>query len=255
VVLDNDEVGRLLAARGFPEGATGAFRERRPGLLHRSPAERERYLHYLSLVSYEFASRGDCVVLGRGGQILFAGVAGATRIRVIAPLEDRIARMRGASGGDERQARQAVLRSDDERTGFHRHLFDANWNAPELYDLVVNTHRVSLRTAATLIRDLVNAKETKGRRRDARRALERLFLKQKAIVTVLYERKLPIRDLELELGDGTVTLRGTARDHPSIERCGETVAGVLAAETIRNEISFDPRYVELLGGIHQGMTG
>jgi hypothetical protein len=158
-------------------------------------------------------------------------------------------------GGDERQAWQAVLRSDDERTAFHRYLFNANGNAPELCDLVVNTHRVSLRTAAALIRDLANAKEMKGRRRDARRAIERLFLKQKAIVTVLYERKLPIRDLELELGDGTVTPRGTARDHPSIERCRDTVAGVLVADTIRNEISFDPRYVELLGGIHQGMTG
>ncbi len=52
-------------------------------------------------------------------------------------------------------------------------------------------------------------------------ALENLYRAQKAVVAILFEQKLPIRGLEVLTDDGTVTLRGTAQDHPSIERAGK----------------------------------
>jgi hypothetical protein len=42
-----------------------------------------------------------------------------------------------------------------------------------------------------------------------------------------------------------------ARDNPSIERCGDAAAGVFGRKRIDNQISFEPRYVEVLSGLHR----
>jgi cytidylate kinase len=258
-VLDNDLVERLLVEKGFPRAKAETFEEKEPGLLHRFSSGKDEYLHFLKLVSYEFARQGGCVILGRGGQILFADVPGVFRVRVIAPLQDRVARVREASGGDERHARQAVQQSDNERAAFHRFLFRARWDSADLYDLVINTHGITPKAAAALVVKTVAAKDIAGKRREASRRLENLYLARKAIVAVLFEQKLPIRCLDIECDGGAITLRGTARDRPSIERCEETAVRVCRAKRVTNEICFDPRYVELLGGIQSStaerMTG
>jgi cytidylate kinase len=258
-LLDNDVVERLLVQKGFPRAEAETFEEREPGLWHRFSSEKEKYLHFLKMVSYEFARQADCIILGRGGQILFADVPGAIRVRVTAPLQDRVARVRDTSGGDEHRTRQALQHSDNERTGFHRFLFHVNWDSPNLYDLIINTHGISPKTAADLVVKALSAKEMTGKKREASRKLENLCLAQKAIVAVLFEQKLPIRCLEIECDDGAITLKGTARDRPSIERCQETAARVCNAKSVTSEISFDPRYIELLGGIDSSaaerMTG
>jgi len=250
-LLDNEVAERLLVEKGFPRVEAETFEEKEPGLWHRFSSRKERYLHFLKMVSYEFARRAGCIILGRGGQILFADVPGVIRVRVIAPLQDRVARVREESGEDERRTRQAVQHSDNERAGFYRFLFHENWDSPDLYDLIINTHGISVKTATAMIVKTLNAKEITEKRKEASRRLESLYLAQKAIIAILFEQKLPIRGLEIEVDDGAITLKGTARDQPSIERCQEAAANVLHVKTVHNEISFDPKYVELLGGIHR----
>ncbi len=250
-LLDNQVVEKLLADRGFHSAETDAFEERKPDFWHRFPSEKERYLHFLKLVSYEFAREAGCVILGRGGQVLFAGVPGIVRVRIIAPLQDRVARMVEQSGGDEHGTRRAIQHSDSERAGFHRFLFHVDWDSPDLYDMVMNTHAIPVQAAAGLVAKAIGAMETAGTRNAAARRIEDLFLAQKATVAILYEQKLPIRFLEVDVQGGSVTLRGSARDQPSIERSQEVASRVTNAKAIQNEIRFDPRYVELLGGIER----
>jgi cytidylate kinase len=242
-LLDNELVEELLANHGLPHVKSEPFDERRPDLWHRFSAEKDRYLHSLKLVSFEFARQGSCVILGRAGQVLFAGVPGVVRVRVIAPLQDRILRVREKSGGDEPQARNAVQRADNDRSGFHRFLFNVDWESPALYDLIINTHVISAQTAAALI---LQNPET---RKETARRLEELYLVQKAIVAILFEQKLPIHCLNIEVHNGTMTLQGTAQDRSSIARCEEVAAAVCASKKIHNEISFSPRFVEYLAGI------
>ena len=159
-LLDNEAVEKLLVDRGFHSAETDAFEERKPDFWHRFPSGKERYLHFLKLVSYEFARRDGCVILGRGGQVLFASVPGTVRVRIIAPLQDRVARMLEQSGGDEHKARQAIQHSDSERAGFHRFLFHVDWDSPDLYDLVINTHAIPVQVAAGLVAKAISARET-----------------------------------------------------------------------------------------------
>jgi cytidylate kinase len=253
-LLDSDMVKRLLEQHGLPRMEAAAFDERKPGLWHRFSAEREKYLHYLKLVTFEFARQGDCLILGRGGQILLASIPGVMKVRVIAPLRDRIANARATFRDDEHRAWQAVQHTDNERAGFYRFLYAVDWERSDLYDLVVNTHGIPVKTAADVIGKAIGSKGIEKRKREASRELARLCLVEKTIVEILYTQKLPIYWLEIGTENGAITLRGTARDHPSIEHCQEIAAEQLGVDsgTIRNEISFAPKYVEMLGGIGLG---
>jgi cytidylate kinase len=250
-LLDNEGVERLLVAKGFRQAAVESFNERKPDLWHRFSTAKERYLHFLKLVTYDFARQGSCVILGRGGQILLAEVPGVVRVRVVAPLEDRVARVRELDGGDESRARQAVEHTDNQRMGFYRLLFHADWDCFDLYDLVINSHLVSEKTAAELIVKTLGAKEVTRTRREASRKLKDLYLTEKAIIAILFQQKLPIHCLEIGVEDGAVTLKGTARDHPSIERAEEVAATVFSLKRIENEICFGPTFAEIMAGVHR----
>jgi cytidylate kinase len=250
-MLNSEVLDTLLVEKGFPQAVVQSFDERKPDLWHRLSSSKERYLHYMKLVSYDFARKGDFIILGRGGQVLFADVPGVLKVQVVAPLEQRVQKLGQESGQDAQHALHRAQHSDNERTGFHRFLFHADWHSPCLYDLIINTHLLSPQAAAGLILQVLASEEMQKKKKAALQKLEQLYLVQKAAVSILFEQKLPVHFLEIEMHDGQVTLKGVARDHPSIERCREAAAEVFGKKKIDNEISFEPKYVEIFSGMHR----
>jgi cytidylate kinase len=241
--LDKEVLEQLLADRGFPKAEFEIFDERKPGLWHRFSAERDRYLHFLKMVSYDYARQGSCVILGRGGQILFRDVPGAIRVRVVAPVQDRVAAVREKFDHDERRARQAVQHEDNERAGFHRFFFHANWDSPDLYDLIISTRFISESSAADLIKCALADKKVSASKKERARKLEDLYLAQRARIAILYEQQLPIHFLEIEVVDGVVTLKGTAGNRETVARCESVAADIPGVTRVENEVAYVPEYV------------
>ncbi|HLI88641.1 MAG TPA: cytidylate kinase-like family protein [Ktedonobacteraceae bacterium] len=91
------------------------------------------------------------VVVGRGGQMLFAGRRDILHARVVAPLEQRVAYVMRREGLEYDAAMTRVHEKDQGRirylqAQYHRHPSD-----PLLYDLVVNTGVLSLDRCVDLI--------------------------------------------------------------------------------------------------------
>jgi cytidylate kinase len=241
--LDKETLERLLAERGFPKVEFEIFDEKKPGLWHRFSAERDRYLDFLKLVSYDFARRGSCVIMGRGGQILFGDLPGVIRVRVVAPLLNRIAAERGTYDGDERRARHALQHEDNERSGFHRFFFHANWDSPDLYDLVISTRYISPHTAVELIRSTLDAEEVRSVQEQRQRKLADLYLAQQARIAIQYEQQLAVHMLEIEVLDGVITLGGTVGNRESLDRCRTAAEAIPGITGVVNRIAFVPEYV------------
>jgi len=69
-------------------------------------------------------------------------------VRVIAPLEVRVARVAQRDDLSEADARAKVTRIDDERVAFNRQHYNADIRDPNNYDLVVNAGTLSVEGAA-----------------------------------------------------------------------------------------------------------
>ena len=101
-------------------------------------------------------SRVGGVVLGRGANFML-GHNACFRVRILAPLNIRTQRYAERKQLDVEEARRQVKAIDDERKNFVKTLYHKKINQPEDYDLVINTHRISIETAVDLIMDGLRA--------------------------------------------------------------------------------------------------
>jgi len=236
--LDKESLEKGLAAQGVPVASVEKYDEKRPSFWEIFSSERNRYLHFLKTVVYEFAQAGNGIVLGRGGQVLLAGIPGVYHVRVIAPLPVRIQRVRQAYKCDERHAETIIRHSDQGRAGFHRFFFNINWEDSSNYDLVLNTQTIEVQTAAELLRKVIGLLDDKQLQREREKRLADLNLKQRVETAILYAEKVPVKFLETEAREGVLTLNGTVSTHAAVARCEQIARAVPGVKSVENHIFF-----------------
>lgn len=227
---------KLIKKYGLPEEKVERYDEKKPAFWDLFSADKDRYLHFLKTVIYDFARDGNCVIIGRGGQVLFQDIPGVLRVRIVAPLELRIERLKERNQYDDRLAEQVIRHSDHDRAGFHRFFFHVNWEDYHLYDLMINTQELTATTAVQLIKDALQAYGVTEKHAVAASKLKDACLSQDVATAILYEEHVPIHFLEVGSVSGVVTLRGSAMTTEDISR-SEAVAGRIAGvKEVVNEI-------------------
>jgi len=108
------------------------------------------YVRHLVEALMSLASHGECVIVGRGAaQIL--PVATTLRVRLVAPLKERIRviEMRKQLSADE--AAPWIAKTEAERVQFVKEHFHKDPTDPALYDLVLNSARFDIGKCVDLI--------------------------------------------------------------------------------------------------------
>src|SRR5437879_5879843 len=85
----------------------------------------------------ELAASHNVVILGSGGQFLFARVAASLHVQIVAPLPYRIARVMRTAQVDRQEAEKIIADRDREKETFLRTLYRKDWRDPAHYDLVL----------------------------------------------------------------------------------------------------------------------
>lgn len=129
----------------FLREALGAFVGARP-------VAASGYLQHLVDVLGSLAAHGDCVIVGRGAPQLLPP-ATTLRVRLVGPREDRVEDIRQRFGISRDDAAAWVDRTDRERTSFVRDHFSRDPEQPDLYDLVLNSSRLTPADCADLVVD------------------------------------------------------------------------------------------------------
>jgi cytidylate kinase len=111
----------------------------------------ETYLDTVSRIVSAAAAQGHVVIVGRGSQVLLAKQRDILHVRIIAPLEKRVAYVMQREGIDQAAAQSRIKMKDSDRmkhleTAYHRKPSDAL-----LYDLIVNTSFLELDSAVEII--------------------------------------------------------------------------------------------------------
>ena len=104
----------------------------------------------------EAAAAPPLIVVGHGGQCIFAGRDDALHLRVVASTRGRIARIVRRMHVPQGEASSLVHRADLDRRAYIQRYFHRDWYDPLLYDIHVNTDRVSIDEAADMITRLVH---------------------------------------------------------------------------------------------------
>ena len=118
-----------------------------------------RYKEAITSVISELAAKGNVVILGRGGQAILKDRSDCLHVAVTAPFAVRVQRLAESAGLPKDRARELVEESDRGRLAYHRKYFRIDPTDASLYDIVINTGRLSPESAATLIAATVPAKK------------------------------------------------------------------------------------------------
>ncbi len=238
--LDKESLEEAFGEYGIPKESVERYDEKKPGFWDMFKTDKARYLHFMRGAIFEFAGKGNCIILGRGGQLVLGDIPGVLHVRVVAPMEKRIERIMKRYECDERHAAKIIHHNDHERAGFHKFFFDCNWEDFNLYDLVINTGSFSAETAASLIHDVVDSEAITSRQQETNLKLADLSLEHDAKTDIVYKENLAIQFLEVEAHQGVVTLRGIAADNEDVERCAKIVSAKKEVKEVKNEIYFKP---------------
>ena len=227
--LDKESLEVLLRTLGMPQPRFDGDEEKRPGFWEQFTLQKDRYLTFMKAAMYRFARENECIIVGRGANIIFRGIPGTLRLRVIAPLKVRVERLRARLGIDEQEALRMIHQSDHDRAGYHKYFFNAAWDSPASYDLVVNTAAISPAETCGMVAALLRSPVYSGVGDLVRDVLLDLRIAQDVIIAILYRERVPVMFLDVVSEKGVVSLHGRVRVPATTDRCVEiagTVEGV-----------------------------
>lgn len=144
-------INQAARRAGAPEAALAAIDDL--GLLGICPSPKAclAYRQAVKQIMEELAGRGSVVIVGRAGQVILGGRLDVLHVRLFAPQPVRVARVAARQGITLECAQAQVEASDRSRRSYLRRYYHARWDDPDLYDLIINTYRVSPEAAAELI--------------------------------------------------------------------------------------------------------
>ena len=254
-----DEIGREVArARGYEfadreiiEKAAAQFgegvmelahaTEEKPTLWERFVDTNRRYMTYVEAIVLELAARDNVVLVGRGAAFLLGNMRHVLRVRVTAPERVRTTRI-VQQGLVSDSAATLVRQSDNELGARVRYLYHVDWNDPLLYDLVLNTDRMTVAEGAALIeRTLQNARYQSSV--EAMNQIRELNLTTQCRAALLAQPDTRPLDLRATYEHGQVTLTGIVEHDELRQRAEEIVAKVPGVSTVSNNIVVRQRIV------------
>jgi cytidylate kinase len=94
---------------------------------------------------------GNMIVVGRGGQALLQDCPDTLHVRIEAPLEDRIQRVKVTHRLERRAAQDLINERDQASAEYVQRLYGADWADSRLYHMILNTGKLELEQAANMI--------------------------------------------------------------------------------------------------------
>jgi cytidylate kinase len=230
--LDKESLEDLLKKLGMADPKFDGEDEKRPGFWEQFTVEKNRYFTFMKAAMYRFAAEKDCIIVGRGANIIFRGIPGTLRLRIIAPHAVRAARLSERLDIDEEHALHLVHQSDHDRSGYHRYFFNAAWDSPADYDVVVNTAAISPAEACDMVSALLRSSASAADADLSREVLTDSRIAQDAAIAILYRERIPVTSLDVVCRKGVVDLHGVVRFPAAMDWCLEAAGKVEGAQRV-----------------------
>ncbi len=241
-IVDRDYIEKRLAEHGFRLEDQQKYDEKRPGFWSYIAENRADYIQYLKLALYEEASEGSCIIIGRGGSVIFGKVPSHLSVRIVSPPALRIERAMGQFSCGERQARQIVEQCDHNRTGFSKIFFDMDWTDSRGYDLTINTARLDSVQAAETVREYMTLAIDADDEAAGTRMIPDLILGQRVLTEIVCVKKERLASLTACAEQGVVTLGGLSNTKAAIDKAVAAARAVPGVREVKNDMHLVQEY-------------
>jgi len=224
------EVQENVAGRmHVPSSLISRLREGKAGLVERLTTDQEQMAVYTAQEVFALAAQGNVVLRGWGATCLLRPVRHVLRVRVTRSFKKRVEWLMDRLDTDDVAFAEAeVRRSDDAHAARMHAQFGVTWGDPLLYDLVLNTDRISIDSCVAQIQHL--AARPEFQETEASRAKLADLALDARVRAALKDHELT-RDINISIEShgGKVVLTGIVLNaHESAEaaRVASTVAGI-----------------------------
>lgn len=243
-VVDKKSLEHYLMTHGISEESLERYDEKKPGFWDLFSMDRDRYYHYLKASILDAVCEGDHIVVGRGAPVFLAGIPGILHLRIVAPMETRIQRIMEQNNCDDQHARKLVHQSDHNRAGYYHVFFNADWDAPELYDMVVNTETLSPETVAGTIQAVLQSPSFQENGEATKTRISEMATSQRILTRILFEEQIPLRFATVDVTNGVATVGGAVNIDTDIQRCKKVAAEAEGVREVVTEIVNVPETYE-----------
>jgi cytidylate kinase len=221
--------------------------EKSPSLLERFFSEKPKvYLDRLQSVIFEVAKKGNAVFFGKGSQLLLNSFSCALHVLVTGSMEKRIERIVRERGVGREIAEKMIERTDHDKRAYFRFAFNEDWLNPHLYDLILNTDKLSIESAAKMVLDAANSGEIKACGIDSVKLLGKLSLHRK-VESALLEAGITNQYLFFNVENtDSVRVYGLTYSSEEKENIEKILKGIKDIKKVINELGISKGY---MGGI------
>jgi osmotically-inducible protein OsmY len=227
-VLRNEVMENVAERMHVPPSLVRRVREGQAGLVERLTTDKQQFAIYTEEEILHQAQRGNVVLRGWGATCVLRGVAHVVRVRVTRSFDSRVQWVMNDLQTDNLASAQAEVRRSDGAHAARMHAtFGVTWGDPLLYDLVINTDRISVESAAQQIMHLASRPEFQESA-ESRATLAGLALSARVRAALKANESTRHTDVQIESRDERVSLSGIVvneREKEEAERVATIVAG------------------------------
>jgi len=231
--LQHEVAARVASKMHVSKSLISRLRAGKAGTIERLKADREGMAIYSAEEVLDAAAAGNVVLRGWGATCLLRPVPHVPCVRILRPLAKRVQWLMTELDTDDAELAEAEIRRSDEANAARMHdQFGVTWGDPVLFDLVLNTDRLSVDTCVQQIKALLARPEFAET--EASRALL-LGMALQARVRAALRANDATRDVSITIdgADAGVVLRGIVvneAERAAVEQVAAMVPGVAGVD-------------------------
>lgn len=207
--------------------------EGKAGLLDRMSTDKRSLATFTAEEVFDLAAKGNVLIRGWGATYLLRSIPHIPCVRICAPMELRVKwLMQRLETDDEGFVREELQRSDAAHMHNMYHRFGVTWGDPLIYDLVLNTERLSVQSCVEQIKGLLKLPEFQETA-ESRAKLESTGLEARVRAALKSDPATTDVNVTVTAHQGQVTLEGIVLhedERGAAERVTRSLPGVKSVD-------------------------
>ncbi len=238
--LQHDVAGHVAEKMHVSKSLISRLRAGKAGPIERLRADREAMAVYTAREVLDAAAKGNVVIRGWGATRLLHPVQHVPCVRIMRPFEKRVQWLMTQLDTDDVEAAEKEIERSDHANATRMHdQFGVTWNDPVLFDMVLNTDRLSVDTCVQQIKALL-ARPEFAETETTRAHLQGLALSAHVRAALRDHADTAGVNITIQSSSGCVSLSGIVLnpvERAHAEQVAAAVPGVTSVENLLRVMS------------------